>query len=221
MAWEPRGNIKGPPGTGEGGGTEGVMVYRGVWAAETYAAGSVVKRNGDVFVALQETAEAPLIPETDIGTDFVGVVYTDPPWSVVGQGSGETVTTVSGQTIPGETATTAMQLFGIGSTGGGDFHVTLTLDFDQAGTISFQDSISSEAGWDKGTFELDGIQRHEVSGEVAWTLREFIVSAGTHVLKWRYRGDSDAGGADAYKVAALRTTGSVIASPDWDLLVLG
>jgi hypothetical protein len=220
MAWEQRGNIRGPAGSG--GGSEGAMVYQGIWEAGTYPAGSVVKRDGSVYVALQETTEAPVVPDSDIGTDFVGTVYTVAPWAVVGLSTGQTVTTVSGQTIPGETATTAMQLYGIGTSGGGDFHVTLTLDFDQAGTVAFQDTIASENGWDFGSFELDGVQMHQVTGAAAWTQREYAVGAGTHVLKWRFRGDGGTGGtADAYKVAALRTTGSIVASEDWDLLVLG
>ena len=197
----------------------GVMVFRGTWQAGEYPVGSVVKRNGRVYVAVQDTTDTPVEPDTDYSTDFVGQVYTDAPWSVNKQTEIQSVSSSSGEAIPGESATTAMRLSGIAAANvSGDFNVTLTLDFSTTGTIAFYDKISSETNWDFGTFEIDGVQQHQITGEVDWTLRQYNVSAGTHVFKWRYRGDAGGFAGDYYKVAVLETIGSVFGSQMWEPL---
>lgn len=210
--WEPA-----DPPAGGGGSDDDDMNYRGTWVAGTYPEGAVVKRNGVLYVATAATSAAPNPPSTNYGHDFAALPdLSSSPWATpVAPVPAETITATSGEVIPGETVTTAMQFFGVGSTGGGDFHVTLTLTFDQAGSVSFYETVSSEGGWDFGSFEIDGVQQHQISGTVPWTARTYAVGVGVHVFKWRYRGDGIAVGSDTYKIAKLRTVGSVIGAAEW------
>jgi hypothetical protein len=197
----------------------GVMVFRGTWAPAEYPVGSVVKRDGRVYVAVQDTSETPTPPDVDYSTDFVGVNYTQSPWAVSELAPTESVSTSSGETIPDRTETTAMRLEGIAQASeSGDFHVTLTLDFATTGSISFYDMASTENLWDRGTFEIDGVEQHFATGESPWTLRTYPVAAGTHVFKWRYWGDAGGFAGDFYKVAALETVGSTFGSDHWEAL---
>ena len=56
------------------------------------------------------------------------------------------------------------------------------------GTIAFYWSVSSEAGYDKLEFLIDGELRNCIDGEdKTWRLASFpINSGGSHVLRWRY-----------------------------------
>ena len=203
-----------------GSSSEGALTYKGVWAGGSYPAGSVVKKDGVLYTAKVDTSDVPVLPSTNYGTDFSALVYTDAPWSITGMVAPMTVTTAVAETVPGETATTAMRLYGVGTAGGGIFDVTLSLVFESSGSISFYDRISSETNWDFGSFAIDGVQQHEITGEVPWTQRTYAVGSGARQFRWRYRGDSGGGGSDAYKVAVLRTAGSVLGSPEWEQIAL-
>ncbi|MFZ5483236.1 MAG: S8 family serine peptidase [Pseudomonadota bacterium] len=73
------------------------------------------------------------------------------------------------------------------------------------GTISFARKVSSESGWDFLRFYIDGVQQAQWSGEVAWGVVSFPISAGVHELKWQYEKDSICcvAGADAAWIDAL------------------
>jgi len=58
-----------------------------------------------------------------------------------------------------------------------------------AGTISFYRKVSSEDNYDYLRFFIDNVLQDEWSGELAWTVVAFNVSAGTHTFKWGYYKD--------------------------------
>ena len=65
-----------------------------------------------------------------------------------------------------------------------------TYDFEHDGMISFRYKISSESGWDKGYFKIDGNARIDgISGNGSWQTGTFAVTAGTHTFEWRYEKD--------------------------------
>lgn len=200
-----------------GGGGGGGMSYGEDWAAGSYAVQSVVKRDGVVYVAKQATSDTPVLPVTDFETDFAGVDYAVSPWAKNGFTANQVVATVGGQTIPGETSTTAMEFKCVTETSF-DVNVTLTLTFDIAGTIEFQDRADLETGWDKASFSIDGVSQQEVTGIVGWTARSFPVTVGEHVFRWRVWGDGMNPSTNFYRVGALKTFGSVISGGDWDAI---
>lgn len=57
------------------------------------------------------------------------------------------------------------------------------------GEISFYRKVSSESGYDELAFYIDGDMQEEWSGEVAWSLVEFDVTAGEHTFTWTYSKD--------------------------------
>ena len=79
------------------------------------------------------------------------------------------------------------------SGGAGVSNVTSNLSLvHEAGsndTISFYYKVSSESGYDKLHFYIDGQEKNNWSGTVAWTKAAYPVSAGTHTYKWTYTKD--------------------------------
>ena len=58
------------------------------------------------------------------------------------------------------------------------------------GTLSFWYKVSSESGWDKLIFYVDGVQKTTASGTVGWSRFECVISNNTqHVVKWTYSKD--------------------------------
>jgi len=68
-------------------------------------------------------------------------------------------------------------------------NLSLTQQVSEAGNISFFYKVSSESGYDKLFFLIDGVEQNNWSGEVAWTQASFPVSAGTRTFTWRYSKD--------------------------------
>lgn len=67
----------------------------------------------------------------------------------------------------------------------------------RAGTVSFARRVSSEAGQDLLKFYIDGALQGSWSGEVAWGMVSFPVTAGTHTLSWVYeKSGSGSAGSD-------------------------
>jgi len=52
--------------------------------------------------------------------------------------------------------------------------------------ISFWWNVSSEAGWDKLKFYLNGVFQDEISGAPGWTQQTYVLPVGTHHFKWQY-----------------------------------
>lgn len=74
--------------------------------------------------------------------------------------------------------------------------VSVTGNF-RAGTVSFARRVSSEAGQDLMKFYIDGNLHGSWSGEVAWGMVSFPVSAGEHTLSWVYeKSGSGSAGSD-------------------------
>jgi len=73
---------------------------------------------------------------------------------------------------------------------------------------TFYWGISSEADYDYLRFYIDDVEQAAISGEVGWTLKEFVIPAGTHTLKWAYikddfvRSGLDSGFVDEFKLYA-------------------
>ncbi|MCQ2391533.1 MAG: InlB B-repeat-containing protein, partial [Kiritimatiellae bacterium] len=66
------------------------------------------------------------------------------------------------------------------------------------GTVTFWWKVSSESNYDKLHFYVDGNDAvTAISGEVGWTQVSYVVSSGSHTLKWSYEKDgSDSSGSD-------------------------
>ncbi len=54
------------------------------------------------------------------------------------------------------------------------------------GELSFWYKVSSESGYDKLRFYVDGTRQNEWSGTVDWTQATYNLASGTRVLKWEY-----------------------------------
>ena len=65
----------------------------------------------------------------------------------------------------------------------------ITLNVQSEGEISFYRKVSSENGYDKLYFFIDGVEQGEWSGEVSWSQVSFVLPAGEHELRWTYNKD--------------------------------
>ena len=65
------------------------------------------------------------------------------------------------------------------------------------GTLNFYWKVSSEA-FDALVFYIDGVEGGAISGNVNWTQKTFLISPGTHILRWAYsKNGSTSEGDDA------------------------
>ena len=73
-----------------------------------------------------------------------------------------------------------------------DMVLSVTLATD--GVITFRAKISSESGYDKGYFTVDGepMGLNGISGSGSWITYTVNLTAGTHTLRWYYSKDSSA-----------------------------
>ena len=55
--------------------------------------------------------------------------------------------------------------------------------------INFYYKVSSESNYDKLHFYIDGSEKNNWSGEVAWTQASYALTPGNHELKWEYTKD--------------------------------
>lgn len=76
--------------------------------------------------------------------------------------------------------------------------ITLSCNVNHAGdSLIFYVKVSSEQGYDKFFFYLDGTERCSASGNLQWTRVVLPLSAGNHTLKFRYKKDgSRSSGSD-------------------------
>jgi hypothetical protein len=61
-----------------------------------------------------------------------------------------------------------------------------------AGMVSFARRVSSQGGFDFLKFYIDGVEQGSWSGEVAWGVVSYAITAGNHTVKWEYSKDSGA-----------------------------
>jgi hypothetical protein len=94
--------------------------------------------------------------------------------------------------------------------------IEITFTCNENGNITFYNKVSSESNWDFLEFYLNNTKMDEWSGEVAWTLQNYSVSAGTHTIKWIYGKDgslsngSDCAWIDNITFPGIQQTYSVI-----------
>ena len=67
--------------------------------------------------------------------------------------------------------------------------ISITLNVTEASPISYFRKVSSESGYDKFSFAIDGTTKEELSGEVAWGQATFDVTPGSHTFRFRYSKD--------------------------------
>lgn len=67
--------------------------------------------------------------------------------------------------------------------------INLAVNIQQADSITFYYMVSSESGYDKFLFAIDGTEMVEASGEEYWTRAAFLVPAGSHTLSFSYAKD--------------------------------
>ena len=64
--------------------------------------------------------------------------------------------------------------------------MVLNVELTAGANLSFMYRVSSEAGADQLLFLVDGLAVQLWSGEIDWTLHTEALSAGSHVVEWRY-----------------------------------
>lgn len=82
---------------------------------------------------------------------------------------------------------------------GDNQETTLTLNYEasESDSIAFYYKVSSEASWDKLFFYIDGVEKNNWSGNIAWSRAQYYVAAGAHTFVWKYKKDTSAtGGSD-------------------------
>ena len=79
--------------------------------------------------------------------------------------------------------------------------------------VSFYLKVSSESNYDKLHFKVDGEERNEWSGEIAWTMATYALTPGTHELRWEYTKDvSVSSGSDCAWIDDISFPPSIIIS---------
>ena len=81
----------------------------------------------------------------------------------------------------------------------------MNADVPSNGDITFAVKVSSEANYDKLTFSIDGVTKGTWSGEAAWSVESYPITAGQHVLTWKYTKDgSVSNGSDCAWIDEIR-----------------
>lgn len=65
----------------------------------------------------------------------------------------------------------------------------ITVEVGTDSEVSFYYKVSSENNYDKLHFSIDGVEKNNWSGEVAWTQATYPLNPGTHELRWEYTKD--------------------------------
>lgn len=66
----------------------------------------------------------------------------------------------------------------------------ITVEVESESVISFYYKVSSENNFDKLFFKIDGESKNNWSGEIGWTQTSYILTPGSHELRWEYTKDS-------------------------------
>ncbi|MBN1339125.1 MAG: PKD domain-containing protein [Bacteroidales bacterium] len=67
--------------------------------------------------------------------------------------------------------------------------ITVMLENQNPGEVSFYFKVSSETFYDKLTFIIDNMIMESWSGEIDWTSASYSVGPGTHIYQWSYEKD--------------------------------
>ena len=75
--------------------------------------------------------------------------------------------------------------------------IEATVDVPYDGLMGFWVRVSSETNYDKFHFYIDGVEQGSaLSGNLAYSYKEFAVTEGTHTYKWEYAKDSSVNSND-------------------------
>jgi hypothetical protein len=81
------------------------------------------------------------------------------------------------------------------ASGSSSIEATVEVPFDAM--MGFQVRVSSESNYDKFHFYIDGVEQGgALSGQLAYTYKEYAVAQGTHTYKWEYTKDSSVNSND-------------------------
>ena len=79
----------------------------------------------------------------------------------------------------------------------GSSSIQATVEVPYDGKMGFWVKVSSEANYDKFHFYIDGVEQGAaMSGNLAYTHKEYAVTEGTHTYKWEYTKDSSVNSYD-------------------------
>jgi hypothetical protein len=90
--------------------------------------------------------------------------------------------------------------------------LSLTLEYNIDGDISFWHKESSESGYDYLIFYVDDVQQDSWAGINVQTQATYLVTAGTHTFRWRYDKDDICctGGTDTVWIDDIYATGGKV-----------
>ncbi|MFH0939707.1 MAG: hypothetical protein V1899_10585 [Planctomycetota bacterium] len=103
-----------------------------------------------------------------------------------------------------------------------------TLNLAQAAEVTFYWSVSSCAnayGADYLIFYIDGAQQNAIAGDVGWTYQSYLLTAGTHTLRWTYAKNyrdadlADAGWIDQVRVQTYDSTWELGGNSLWQTVM--
>lgn len=75
-------------------------------------------------------------------------------------------------------------------------NMSVIVDIPTDGIMSFYGKISSESGWDYGSFYIDDVLKGSWSGNGNWQRRSYDITAGQHTFRWTYRKDGSVNSND-------------------------
>ena len=94
----------------------------------------------------------------------------------------------------------------------GSTQMSVHLNLNEAQTCSFKWKVSSESGYDKLEYLVDGAKVTGISGSRDWETKEMALGSGEHTIVWRYYKDGssasgeDCGWVDLSELLALNST---------------
>lgn len=149
-----------------------------VSVSNTTAHGATIAWNGDndsyIVMVGEENADINADFETgDLSqTDFTST--TNQPWRVITNNHSGAYCAKSGN----------------GGVNNSTSDLVLDVDFAKESVLTFSAKVSSEAGWDKAYFSIDGDNGIDaISGDGDWTDYTFTLAPGPHTLRWYYTKD--------------------------------
>lgn len=129
--------------------------------------------SGNYFAQITKTLKVGLIVEDWESNSFISYDWVNSGWQI-------STSNVYEGTYSANSGTTANS---------GKSSLELSLYAQNNDTISFYKKVSSEDGYDFLRFYIDGVEQLELSGEIAWSISKFPVTAGNHTFKWLYSKD--------------------------------
>ncbi|MEL0035095.1 MAG: PKD domain-containing protein [Gammaproteobacteria bacterium] len=106
-------------------------------------------------------------------TNYVSTVDAEGTWVVTSDTAAEGVFSLRSQVINSD-----------------EKALIATTDTFSNGSVSFSYKVSSESGFDKLLFFIDGVEQLSVDGETDWTTATFNISSGSRTLRWEYVKDA-------------------------------